>query len=261
MRDLLWRASWQERPGTPVLFIAGVRLVGEGRTPLGRLVQRLSVLPLSRSLPLWLFRRDVLVRPDVSLEDIADAAAAAVQDRFGVPVDVIGESTGGSIALVLASRHPEAVRRLVVVSAAGRMGAAGQHTQRQAVRSLRTGNATAASAAMLATGAGWPRRAPWTRFIGWLVGLGITRTSGRDASNLMEAEDGFDIRHDLERITAPTLLIGGGRDGFYSPDLLAETADAIADADHVSLRWKGHLSAIAEPRVRELIRDFLAREP
>lgn len=48
---------------------------------------------------------------------IADLVAAHLRESFAAtqPVDVVGHSMGGKVAMVLALRHPELVRRLVVV--------------------------------------------------------------------------------------------------------------------------------------------------
>ncbi|WP_066517391.1 alpha/beta fold hydrolase [Curtobacterium ammoniigenes] len=263
MQEMLWRASWNRPGGTPVLFIPGIRLNGEGRTRLGRLLQRAALVPLSWSVPVWLLRRDLLLRSGftrerpVSLETIADEAAVAISQQFGSAIDVVGESTGGSIALLLAARHPDIVRRLVVVSSAARMSDAGQEAQKLAVRALRNGRFTAAAVRMLVTGIRWPAHAPLTRLAAWFVGVAVTTESARDAADLMEAEDGYDLRTELDRIRARTLLVGGSRDGFYPPDLIDETARLIPSADSVILLRRGHLSATAGHRVRSQIRRQL----
>jgi pimeloyl-ACP methyl ester carboxylesterase len=49
------------------------------------------------------------------LAEVADAIAAGLPERF----DLVGHSMGGAVALTVASRHPERVRRLVLVAPAG----------------------------------------------------------------------------------------------------------------------------------------------
>ena len=52
-----------------------------------------------------------------SFEDSADGVAALLEELTVEPVDVLGFSSGGQVAMQLAVRHPMAVRRLVVASA------------------------------------------------------------------------------------------------------------------------------------------------
>lgn len=49
--------------------------------------------------------------------EIADLVAAHLREDFAAagPVDVVGHSMGGKVAMVLALRHPDLVRRLVVI--------------------------------------------------------------------------------------------------------------------------------------------------
>ncbi|WP_211233238.1 alpha/beta fold hydrolase [Solirubrobacter soli] len=49
------------------------------------------------------------------LEEVADVIAAALAE----PLDLVGHSLGGAVAIVLAERHPDLVRRLVLVAPAG----------------------------------------------------------------------------------------------------------------------------------------------
>jgi pimeloyl-ACP methyl ester carboxylesterase len=52
-----------------------------------------------------------------SFEGSADGVAALLAELAVGPVDVLGFSNGGQVAMQLAARHPAAVRRLVVASA------------------------------------------------------------------------------------------------------------------------------------------------
>jgi len=51
-----------------------------------------------------------------SFEESADDVAAVLDELQLAPVDVLGFSNGGQVALQLAARHPERVRRLVLAS-------------------------------------------------------------------------------------------------------------------------------------------------
>lgn len=50
-----------------------------------------------------------------SLEQMADDAAAVLTQRCTEPVEVIGHSLGGAVAMLLATRHPSMVRSLVLM--------------------------------------------------------------------------------------------------------------------------------------------------
>lgn len=58
-------------------------------------------------------------------EDIADMVAEHLREGFAAagPVDVVGHSMGGKVAMMLALRHPDIVRRLVVIDIAPTVGA------------------------------------------------------------------------------------------------------------------------------------------
>jgi pimeloyl-ACP methyl ester carboxylesterase len=68
------------------------------------------------------------------------------------------------------------------------------------------------------------------------------------------AEDVFDAAPQLHRITAPTLLVAGGRDRFYTPELFGETADRIPGARLALYQDKGHAGVIThKPAIRRIV--------
>ena len=60
------------------------------------------------------------IKRDMSFENLADDVAALL-DHLKIPsADVIGYSMGGGVAMQTAIRHPEKVRKVVVISAVSR---------------------------------------------------------------------------------------------------------------------------------------------
>ncbi|WP_327584330.1 lysophospholipase [Nonomuraea sp. NBC_00507] len=117
------------------------------------------------------------------MADIATQHAQALAERFGEPVDVLGMSSGGSLALQLAADHPEVVRRLVVAGAAYTLTPRTREVQRRYTEAVAAG-----------------RR-------------------------------GAQHRDRLTCITAPTLIIGGGRDMAYPVELFRETAERLPESE------------------------------
>jgi pimeloyl-ACP methyl ester carboxylesterase len=65
------------------------------------------------------------------------------------------------------------------------------------------------------------------------------------------AEDAFDFSERLEKIKAPTLIIGGDRDFFYD---IKETAEKVLLAKLVLYRGIGHMAVMK----RQFAEDLLA---
>ncbi len=80
----------------------------------------------------------VLRKPDLpagcTLKDMADDYARMIEDEFGGPLDVIGVSTGGSIAHHFAADHPDLVRRLIIHSSAYTLSDSAKRLQLQVGR-------------------------------------------------------------------------------------------------------------------------------
>lgn len=255
---VLWRAS-PSRPGRrpPIVHLPGLGPQSTGRTRRQRLLQRAEVLGLALRFEVWLVARRRPVPRGSDIADLAADHAAAIRAVFPDPVDVVGESTGGSIALRLAIDHPTAVRRLVLVSAAGRMRRRGEEAQAATADSIRAGRPREAAATMLAFTTRRPLLRRAMRVAGAVLGRLAIGYADRELVRLIEAEDGFDVEAQLGRVSAPTLLVGGERDGYYSPQLLAATAARIPDARVVVLPGKGHLSAMSDLGVLRAIRRHL----
>ncbi len=190
----------------------------------------------------------------VTMEELAAMHARALEARFPDPVDILGGSTGGTIALQLAVDHPSRIRRLVVAISAAWLGEQGRAALRAYGDAIAGGRSGAGILApMLAP--------PWRE---WLMRpvlrLGERRERHVDPRVLLatiDAECGFDVRARLQNITAPVLVIAGGRDRAFPQDLVRETAAAIPGARLVVYRRSGHLGTMIHPRFGRDVSTFL----
>jgi pimeloyl-ACP methyl ester carboxylesterase len=195
--------------------------------------------------------------PGTTMAEVAAEHAAAIRDAFGGRVNLLGMSTGGSIAQQIAAEHPDVVSRLVLVSTGWRLGPAAKLVQRQVMARVRRG-ATRQAAAVFAADL-LPRGAlalP-AGLAGWLLGPRLFGIDGlSDMATMAEAEDDFDLTR-LPTIQAPTLILGGERDRYYGPELFAETAALIPRSRVVIRPRRGHVSVLWSPRSRAEIHGFL----
>ena len=169
-----------------------------------------------------------------TLGDMADDYATMIHEEFGGPVDVLGISTGGSIALHFAADHPDLVRRLIIHSSAHTLNDTAKQLQLDVARLAQQGQWMKAWA--LLVGTIYPQTGPgkWlAQPLVWLSAGLLSLKPPQDPSDLVvtvEAEDQHAFKSRLAEITAPTLVIGGADDFFYSPALFRETADGIPNA-------------------------------
>lgn len=93
----------------------------------------------------------------------------------------------------------------------------------------------------------------------WLAGpLFIKRDwDPSDMIATIRAEDAFDVGERLGEITAPTLVVVGGRDTFYPTELFRETATGIPNAHLVLYENRGHGGTFADRRFGRDVVAFL----
>jgi pimeloyl-ACP methyl ester carboxylesterase len=243
--------------GPPLVVLAG--LLPEAGVAPGRLRadhERTARLYAHEREVFYVNRRPGIPR-GVTFAEVAAEHAEAIAERFGGPVDVLGISTGGSIAQQLAAEHPRAVGRLVLVSTGCRLGPLARKVQRRMVARVRAG-ATRKAAAVFAADLMPPGVLELPAALaGWLLGPALLSAEGlRDMATMAEAEDDFDLAR-LPTITAPTLLVGGGRDRYYGAELFEQTAALIPDCRLEIRPGLGHMTVTWHPRALARIRLFL----
>jgi pimeloyl-ACP methyl ester carboxylesterase len=246
--------------GPPLVVFSGLSAEHANPSGLARRFELQTLKPLARHFTVYAVNRKPGLPAGSTIGDLADHYAEAIAREFPGPVSVEGISTGGSIAQQFAIDHPQLVRRLVLAATACRLSPYGRAVQRRFAQLIEEGRPRRAYAALgpalAATAAGGRAFAA----LMWLFGASQRVDDPSDMLVTVAAEDVFDASAELPRIAAPTLLVAGGRDRFYAPELFRETAERIPDGRLRLYRDKGHAGVMThKPAIREII-DFLRAE-
>jgi pimeloyl-ACP methyl ester carboxylesterase len=199
-----------------------------------------------------LIHRPVRPPPGMTIARLARWHATALHERFGEPVDVMGISGGGITALQLALDHPATVQRLVLCTAASRVG---EHGLRDLLRVIEL-EGEGQSAARI--GSRLIAHGPLRLLLLAAFGLSPSRPRAPGEAALVAAARAWDVTGRLSEIRVPVLVAGGARDRLVPPELVRATASGIAGARLILLPGRGHASALFDPRLKPAIAAFLA---
>lgn len=169
----------------------------------------------------------------LTVTELADLVHELLLATTG-PAVVVGNSFGCVVAVELALRHPEAVRRLVLTSAAVAPGI--RTLGPVAVRFL---------AAMRREPAGYRRIAMRDLGRGW----------GRKRRANLRALLGYPIEDNARRLTVPTLVVRGRLDMLVPDEFARRLAAGIPRGDHVELAAAHALPYSAPDEIARLVLD------
>ena len=193
----------------------------------------------------------------VTLAELAADVLETLDELEIWRADVAGVSLGAMIAMWLGAHRPERVRRLGLVATAAHLPtAAGYLDRAAAVRAGGMATAVDGSVRRWITPALAGRDSE-------LVGRLRAMFLGVDAESYAqccEAIATMDLRPDLGRIAAPTLVLSGEQDEATPPDLMREIAEGIAGARLQRLDPAAHLATVEQPGViaQALLEHFSA---
>jgi pimeloyl-ACP methyl ester carboxylesterase len=240
--------------GPPLVVFSGLTAEHANPTGLARRFEVQTLKPMARHFTVYAVNRKPGLPTGSTIEDLAGHYAEAIAHEFSGPVCIQGTSTGGSIAQQFAIDHPQLVRRLVLTATACRLSPHGLEVQRRFAELTRQGRPRRAWAALGPTLAATAAGGRAFAALMWLFGAGQRPDDPSDMLVTVAAEDAFDASSQLHRIAAPTLLVAGGRDRYYSPELFRETAERIPNGRLSLYQGKGHADVLTyRPAIREIV--------
>ncbi|HYD98557.1 MAG TPA: alpha/beta fold hydrolase, partial [Alphaproteobacteria bacterium] len=181
---------------------------------------------------------------DYSLDTLAADVAAIMRAETG-PAPVVGISFGGFIALRLAAARPDLVQRLALLVSAHRFSAEGRRRIERQIAFLERDDAYG----LMADFAGVFRR-PWLALLLRLrLWTGRRRLAARlnaPAAIIRGLQLPLDAQEEeaparLGRIAAPTLILGGTADPFFTVEDMRATAALIPGARLELFAGEGHM--------------------
>lgn len=193
-----------------------------------------------------------------------DGLVRALSDQFAAPLNVLGWSLGGQIALHWAGREPEKVRRLILVTSTPCFA------EREDWLFGMAGEVLAKFAAELEQN----HAATLRRFIALqlrgsenereLLGLLRERLFSRGEPDMGALRGGLEILRDadlragLPQIAQPTLLIAGERDKLTPPEASYYLAQTMPNARVVEVAGAAHAPFLSHPDIFvEQVKSFL----
>jgi pimeloyl-[acyl-carrier protein] methyl ester esterase len=179
------------------------------------------------------------------LSSLVGAIDGAFDDR-DTPLDVLGWSLGGQIALQWALAHPGRVRSLILVaSTPSFVQRAGWPDAVTAATLARFGDELAASYRLtlqrflaLQVHGSVEGRATLAQLRQRLFERG--EPSPAALASALDLLRRVDLRPALARIGSPALVIGGDRDALVPIEATRELAAALPDAEHVTIEGAAH---------------------
>ena len=171
------------------------------------------------------------VRPvGTTFADMAEDTIVAME-ALHPPVDLMGASTGGILALHVAAVRPDLIRRLVLVVTGHHLSDEGQRTGHRVMEAAQRGRWRTVYGSMMRIGSTGLRRVAFGA-VGWLLGPRLLGVPG-DPTIFMAELDAW-LRVDAEavpeRISAPTLILGGAEDRIFPTQITQELGRRIRHA-------------------------------
>lgn len=194
-----------------------------------------------------------------TIADLGSDVLAVLDKHHVERAHVAGVSLGGMVAMWLAAHHPERVGRLALLATSAHLPAAGWHERAVAVRA---GGMAAIAEPVVARWITPALAARDPELVAQLTAM-LQSTDPESYARCCEAIATTDLRPDLPRIGAPTLVIAGAADQAIPVEHARTIAEGIATAHFVVQPGAAHIPTVeqAGPIAVRLLEHFTGGEP
>ena len=184
---------------------------------------------------------------------VTDLGAVIDAAQLAEPVTLLGISQGAATCVMYAVRHPERVARLILYGGYARgwarRDATAKRTYGAMIDLIRVGwGGDNATFRQLFTSRFIPGGTP--EQLQWFNDLCRKTTTGEVAATILEARSVLDIRSELGRVTAPTLVLHARGDEVQPIEEGRLLAAGIPGAEFVELDSRNHVLLAHEPAWR-----------
>ncbi len=241
--------------GPPLVVASSLSARHANPTGVRRRMSLAWAAPFAEHFTVYLVNRRPGLIPGTTMSDLAADYAGAIERDLGGPVMVHGTSAGGAVVLQLGIDRPDLVTRMVVSAAACRLAPQARLEQAEILRLVRQGHGRRATARLFASAVSGPA-SRLAGAAGWLAGS-MAADNRSDMVITLAAEESFDAEPGLGRVQAPTLVLGGTGDKYYSEELFRRTAAGMPDGCTVILPGKSHGYIGGSKETAGIALDFL----
>jgi pimeloyl-ACP methyl ester carboxylesterase len=240
-----------------LVILPGLTLENEPPNRFAAWTYRLGFGRFAKGHAVYVINRRRGMPSGYTTRDMAADYAAVLEQELG-PSHLMGFSTGGEIAQYVAIDHPVSVQCLILVVSACRMSEAGREICERWQALAREGRWRELRADMASVAVSSETNKRLARAFIRVFGNLVFRVPSdpQDFLTTLDADLSHDTTGQLGGISAPTLVVGGNEDPFYSEDLLRETAEKIPDATLCLYEGVGH--GVPKERKHRYEEDTLA---
>ncbi len=228
--------------------------------PEGQVKGYQQMLPKNYDREVFILGYDVNVSADRWCREIAADFALFIKNEVG-PAIIVGISYGGAVAIPFADQNPELTEKLLLVVSAYGLSEEGVRLCRSLIEVAKTKGLRRVQFEIdNLIRARWMRALiKFTHFVEW----DLRKKKANSPSTFINAYTHIanyplGLKRHLSGIQAPTLIIGGQLDQFFSTLQFEETAELIPNSRLVLVKGAGHPAPLERPkRVKKEVFAFL----